>query len=62
MLCCSDVKYDTIKTIILKAAHNIEENSMLEHKLQSINNVCTILSWSTFLQLLQKMSKVHKIT
>ena len=42
MLHCSDVKYDTIKTITLKDAHNIEENSMLEHKSPSINNVCPI--------------------
>ena len=32
MLSCSDEKYDAIKTIIPEAAHNIEENSMLEHK------------------------------
>ena len=62
MLSCSDVKYDTTKTIILKDAHNIEENSMLEHKSPAFNNVCTILSWSTFLQILQKTSEVHKNT
>ena len=43
MFHCSDVKYDTIKTIILKDAHNIEENSAMEHKSPSINNVCTLL-------------------
>ena len=37
-------KYDTTKTIMSKDVHNIEENSMLEHKPPSINNVCTISS------------------
>ena len=53
MLGCSSVKYDTMKTIILKDAHNIDENSTLEHKSPCIHNVCTISSWSTFLQILQ---------
>ena len=44
MLHYSSVKYDNITTIILKDAYNIEENSTFEHKLPSINNVCTILS------------------
>ena len=37
----SSVKYDTTKTIMSKDAHNIEKNSMLEHKSPCINNVCT---------------------
>ena len=40
----SSMKYDTTKTIMSKDAHNIEENSMLEHKSPCINNVCTISS------------------
>ena len=38
------VKYDTTKTIMSKHVHNIEENSMLEHKAPCINNVYTISS------------------
>ena len=40
----SSMKYDTTKIIMLKEAHNIEENSMLEHKSPCINMVCTISS------------------
>ena len=45
----SSVKHDTTKTIMSKHAHNIEENSTLEHQSPCINNVCTISSGSTFL-------------
>ena len=58
----SSLKYDTIKTIILKDVYNTEENSMLEHKSAFINDVYNEAHFYEYFKRHQKCKKSHKST